>query len=364
MRLTWAMLPFLVLAIWYWWPTTEATRPADITAQQPSNVPVSPLPTQAKPHRLYPDSNSTPEEAEKSSELASLRSSLCWNSCGAPCASISESGEPVCSSPCAVDDDCARGERCLATATTALDVHRAPRCQRSHCETDEDCGPERSCIPIQHRTTINVCSRAGSRQAGEPCFGDEYDPIGLCDKGLMCGNGTCFEVRDCEGDGDCALGTRCGPVGDRTSCVPGCIDDSDCSSGTECLALEPGAQTLCLERERFGCTFDGCEAPFECVSYNDSNAARVTACQRPCASQSDCSESEVCGAQRNLGKSTHCYPRCNQPSDCLEGWLCTRNTITENGEDVTACYRDTVGELRKLVESLESPDQINSESHD
>jgi len=303
-------------------------------------------------YRLRSDAPVKVSETVEPIAHAVLGSPACWDDCGAPCAEIDEAGYPVCSASCVDDEGCGEGERCLPTATTALDVHRTLRCQKSHCETDEDCMTGWSCLSIAHRTVINVCSRSGSRRAGEPCLGDEYDPVGLCEKGLLCTYGVCTEIRDCNIDGDCPLGTRCAFASNGSFCNPGCVDDDGCPTGTECLALEPGAEKLCLNREHFGCTFGGCEAPLECVAYNDSSAARITACQLPCNSQSDCSESEVCGSQATLGENTHCYPRC-ESSECEEGWLCTRNAIVADGEDVIACYRDTVKELRDLFDSLE-----------
>ena len=353
-RWFWGILPALVLAAWLGWPDSESTS-AEAEAEAKAGSPLTERQGKEGARGLRfgkPDDDAG--TVEGSTPLALLRSAACWSDCGAPCADLDEEGAPVCSAVCEDDEGCGEGERCLPTEATILDVQRTPRCQKSHCESDEDCLPDWTCLSLAHRTVISVCSRAGNRSVGEPCADDDYDPVGLCEKGLLCIYDVCTEIRDCEIDSDCSIGTRCAFASNGSFCSPGCVDDNGCPTGTECLEVSPGAKKLCLNRENFGCTFGGCEAPLECVAYNDSSAARITACQRPCNSHSDCSESEVCGSQATLGEETHCYPRCDTPSDCEEGWLCTRNAIVADGEDVTACYRDTVKELREFFDSFES----------
>ena len=351
------ILPVFALAFWTCWPeATDATLETNSKAANAAEAKTrTGVPLRSKTSSKSLDTNATGSRSPATATvpLAVLGSKACWDDCGAPCAAIDEAGFPVCSAVCGNDEECNDGERCLPTATTAVDVYRTQRCQKSHCDTDEDCRSGWSCLAIAHRTVINICNQAGNRSAGEPCLGDEYDPIGLCDKGLLCVYGVCTEIRGCDIDSDCALGTRCAFASNGSFCSPGCNDDERCPNGTECLALEPGAEKLCLDRDNFGCTFGGCEAPLECVAYNDSDAARITACQLPCENQSDCQASEVCGSQATLGEKTHCYPRC-ETSKCDEGWLCTTNAIVANGEDVLACYRDTVTEMREFFESLET----------
>lgn len=273
-------------------------------------------------------------------QLRLLGSSACLETCGSPCASISDTGEPVCPPECVSDEECEPDERCRPTNATDLDTHRTPRCQRSHCYADDDCGPHGTCVAFaSRRATINVCQPSGERAAGEPCL-EGFKEKGQCQRGLACLSGICYEQATCETTDDCPIGTTCLDTANGPQCRPFCESNTDCQSGTECLELEGTYGKKCLNREAFGCIFDKCDAPFECVSYfQTSVGVRPSACHRPCREQSDCSDSQVCGTI-GFREETYCFERCN-PDSCEEDWLCAQNAIHVEGEEVEACYLDT-----------------------
>ncbi len=277
----------------------------------------------------------------ESSQAKGLGNDECWNLCGSPCAT--NDSAPVCPSLCANHDDCAPDELCLTTRPTPQDTKenpRPPRCQKSHCYTDEDCRPGSSCIATQaEKTTVYTCEKSGTRRQGEPCMHDEYDSSGLCERGTRCIGGTCVTKDPCFDDEDCGLGAQCHNAYDGDGiCLPGCKEDVDCPTDQECLENSNGSRE-CLLPSSLGCLASGCPEGQECSVFHDTGTLKITACMTPCIATSDCEDGEVCGSRKHkLG--THCYQKC-EDTKCEDGWLCTRNGVQAGGEDVIACRRDT-----------------------
>ncbi len=295
-------------------------------------------------------------EADSDGELPYSNTDRCWNACGTPCSLVT--GEPVCPKECDEDSECESDQLCTVAATQQ-DGQRKWRCQRSHCVIDDDCGPDKACTRMARpEGEIWLCLRSGLRAIGEPCAHDEFAPIGLCQRGLQCGNGICTpnecDIDSPDADAHCGPGALCSPteVGMGT-CSPECNTDDDCRGEETCGTHRTHLKKRCLRPHAFGCILSGCPDPkAECIIDSDGLTLKITSCMRRCESTTDCQEEEVCGVQEG-SVNAFCYLECGgELGGCSEGWYCPTDKVMSEGRFVRTCVRDVLGSEEEFFELI------------
>lgn len=192
--------------------------------------------------------------------------------------------------PCADDVECRAGQYCADGACV-----EGCRLEPNDCPLadgrPQGCDPEtRDCRPL------SVCcgdDGACSMTLDDACGGD------VLAASLSCRPDPCGSA--CEGDDDCADGTRCSADG---RCIDGCRDvQGDCPGDTAC---DP-ASLQCVRRP--------CNRNAQCPDWMYCGDAGL--CQTGCRQAPDnCAGETRCGPDRSCGSA------CLEDGDCDEGQYC------------------------------------------
>ncbi len=218
------------------------------------------------------------------------------------------------------------------------------------CETAEDCiAPDAICLAQHEGYCSRTCETGLTCGAGALCEAADGAHLCLdgclvdnansdCREGYRCsprpkasnldgrGLGVCLPL--CQGDADCAPGSRCEPA--SGDCLPSggaeagsrCDEDTDCRGG------------LCLRGERFrggycsgrcGPQFLDCEAGALCMTVG-----AAAACLQPCQGAADCRAEEGYVCRRSGWRTDQgvvqavavCAPRCGADTQCPDAQHC------------------------------------------
>lgn len=272
------------------------------------------------------------------------QSQTCWSQCGSPC--VLDGNTLECAKECMSDNECESEELCIITKT-ATDGSRPRRCQRDQCSglgADSECGPEKTCSYVgRMEGSIYRCLAAGLRRLDEPCGHDEYNPTGLCQRGLQCSNGTCAPSW-CESDKDCGKRSRCFLMAggdDLRQCVSYCENDNDCAPDDICNMGSVSAH--CVSPDTLGCVHDGCSKGMECVISDAQPYLTIASCMSSCTESSECSDNMLCGNTVDVNQP-YCYQPCGPDMQCKVGWTCQNDAVSTDEDNlIAACVRDIPG---------------------
>lgn len=207
---------------------------------------------------------------------------------------------------CVTNADCAEDQACATNWST-----RRAECLSSNCALDSDCATGERCIPVTASSEgagVTRCAPKGERELGQTCSVGKRAAETGCGDGLVCHAGLCRQ--SCRlGAGDCLEGTSCiptpdGPACERDDCPGGCPEGKHCARGR--CSTGPD----CTNGD------DVCPSGQVC-RMSGVGDAWVSACYVPCETNAQCSSDEKCF--RNV-----CRRVCN-PSvagSCPEGQRC------------------------------------------
>lgn len=290
---------------------------------------------------------------------------------------------------CTTSADCAAGFTCTAgKCISALDsgtynhspsiinsAHETFGSTPDSCPTDEQPQPppfdptdddttstHTNCRPKRGDTTKSSCVTGTCGEGGEIIDSDFCDDPACrrnseCSKGSVCKDGEC--VSGCDSDKQCPDGFRCDRSGSGPDGVGRCVEEdpcqvnADCEGGKVCYVsadAAPGDGGTCIDNP--------CPSNF---TFSGSDCE-----PKPCNSDDQCGEGEVCGGADEDGNrrcvpepcsasggggdscpegssckesadgGTSCVPdTCDSNSDCPEGYACAGN-----GEGGKGCVED------------------------
>ncbi len=302
----------------------------------------------AGPRRPTPAQAATDIEASAAPAERDIFRQECWEQCGSPC--VSGKKDLECPILCSDDSECEADELCTATASNSN--HARPfRCLHNQCsgpDSHDECGEGMACNYLgRMEGGVFLCAKSGLRKNGEPCASDEYDEIGLCERGLLCVNSQCVKA-SCTDNADCGPGAQCSPIAGAetmSQCFPYCETDGDCAEEHVCATHKQEGTSRCVSPESLGCLLAGCAEGKECV-VDDQFLTTITSCMKSCLSTEECEDNEACEVITEDAPA-YCYQECGEDFSCEEGWRCAEEHVTP------LCVRDLRFALKQSFSEYE-----------
>ncbi len=267
-------------------------------------------------------------------------------------------------SPCALDQDCPSGGKCLNwpkgyCSQLDCEVGGCPEgsvCAPlgggntgclARCETDADCpGEARACKP---QDVVD-----GTRQL--VCYAVEEDagPVGAtCGDSVQCqGASVCLDtmpggycaVLDCA-VGTCPMGSSCVKFDGGWVCLDACATSEQCDGGPgaerQCAKLKgpDGAlMSVCVSGATGKSVGEACQSGFECTSgYCEIlGDGRCSQTNTPCFSEADCTAVEFCSPSA-FGKIGVCSGACGVGVPCPGASVCVGGVGEATGSCRPVC---------------------------